>query len=394
MNSRWMNTNVSTASEMLEVTDEIILDMSNGEVMYPAPCDDDDPIQGSMTDPLIFGEMENDDALMGHIHLPYPVVNIQYLFGTRPILPRLLGMSRGDLESIVYCSSYVVTDTGNSNAVYKQIIAVDDAPDFQEKYTGATLMTGAEAVSCLLEKEEIKEKDYIILHLLPVVPVSLRLRKIIRQDYTETRHFYSIEYLYDRLILRKDRLIKLIDLKAPERILLDEKRMLQEYVDTLINNGTRGMPIVNFFGLPCDSLQELYEVTSVMSEKAAPPVMPSFEPENEEEIRKRMLIIHAPEQDEDEDDEEGWETFTPDDDPVVIAGKEILTLLRPFVDAVIRENFPQYITDYHDEMCKFAEHSISSRLDTINLDKPIEPQLLDSVVKTIRIAMKKQGMYL
>ena len=315
MNSRWMNTNVSTASEMLEVTDEIILDMSNGEVMYPAPCDDDDPIQGSMTDPLIFGEMENDDALMGHIHLPYPVVNIQYLFGTRPILPRLLGMSRGDLESIVYCSSYVVTDTGNSNAVYKQIIAVDDAPDFQEKYTGATLMTGAEAVSCLLEKEEIKEKDYIILHLLPVVPVSLRLRKIIRQDYTETRHFYSIEYLYDRLILRKDRLIKLIDLKAPERILLDEKRMLQEYVDTLINNGTRGMPIVNFFGLPCDSLQELYEVTSVMSEKAAPPVMPSFEPENEEEIRKRMLIIHAPEQDEDEDDEEGWETFTPDDYP-------------------------------------------------------------------------------
>lgn len=394
MNSRWMNTNVSTASEMLEVTDEIILDMSNGEVMYPAPCDDDDPIQGSMTDPLIFGEMENDDALMGHIHLPYPVVNIQYLFGTRPILPRLLGMSRGDLESIVYCSSYVVTDTGNSNAVYKQIIAVDDAPDFQEKYTGATLMTGAEAVSCLLEKEEIKEKDYIILHLLPVVPVSLRLRKIIRQDYTETRHFYSIEYLYDRLILRKDRLIKLIDLKAPERILLDEKRMLQEYVDTLINNGTRGMPIVNFFGLPCDSLQELYEVTSVMSEKAAPPVMPSFEPENEEEIRKRMLIIHAPEQDEDEDDEEGWETFTPDDDPVVIAGKEILTLLRPFVDAVIKDNFPQYITDYHDEMCKFAEHSISSRLDTINLDKPIEPQLLDSVVKTIRIAMKKQGMYL
>lgn len=394
MNSRWMNTNVSTASEMLEVTDEIILDMSNGEVMYPAPCDDDDPIQGSMTDPLIFGEMENDDALMGHIHLPYPVVNIQYLFGTRPILPRLLGMSRGDLESIVYCSSYVVTDTGNSNAVYKQIIAVDDAPDFQEKYTGATLMTGAEAVSCLLEKEEIKEKDYIILHMLPVVPVSLRLRKIIRQDYTETRHFYSIEYLYDRLILRKDRLIKLIDLKAPERILLDEKRMLQEYVDTLINNGTRGMPIVNFFGLPCDSLQELYEVTSVMSEKAAPPVMPSFEPENEEEIRKRMLIIHAPEQDEDEDDEEGWETFTPDDDPVVIAGKEILTLLRPFVDAVIRENFPQYITDYHDEMCKFAEHSISNSLDTINLEKPIEPQLLDSVVKTIRIAMKKQGMYL
>lgn len=394
MNSRWMNTNVSTAAEMLEITDEMILDMSNGEVLYPAPCDDDDPIQGSMTDPLIFGEMENDDTLMGHIHLPYPVVNIQYLFGTRPILPRLLGMSRCDLESVVYCSSYVVTNPGDSNAAYKQVIAVDDALDFQEKHTGVTLMTGAEAVSCLLEKDHINEKDYIILHMLPVVPMSLRYRKIIRNGRTETWHPYSIEYLYDRLILRKNRLIKLIELEAPERILLDEKRMMQEYVDTLINNGTRGMPLVNYFGFPCDSLQELYEVTSVMSEKAAPPVMPSFEPENEEEIRKRMLIIRAPEQDEEDDDEEDWESFTPEDDPVVIERKEILALLRPFVDAVIKDNFPQYITDYHDEMCKFAEHSISSSLDTINLDKPIEPQLLDSVVKTIRMAMKKQGMYL
>ena len=83
MNSRWMNTNVSTAAEMLEVTDDMILDISNGEVLYPAPCDDDDPCQDSMTDPMIFGELDNDDALMGHIHLPYPVVNIQYLFGDK-----------------------------------------------------------------------------------------------------------------------------------------------------------------------------------------------------------------------------------------------------------------------------------------------------------------------
>ena len=394
MNSRWMNTNVSTAAEMLEVTDKMILDMSNGEVLYPAPCDDDDPIQGSMTDPLIFGEMENDDALMGHIKLPYPVVNVQYLFGTKPILPRLLGMSRSDLESVVYCSSYVVTDPGKTKAAYRQIIAIDDAPVFQEKYAGVTLMTGAEAIACLLEKEHIQEKDCIILHMLPVVPVSLRYKKITRKDHTEIWTHYSIEYLYDRLVFGRNRLIKLIELKAPDPILLNEKRMLQEYVDTLINNGTRGLPLVNFFGIPCDSLQELYEVTSVMSEKAAPPVMPSFELENEQEIRKRMLIIQSPEQEDDADDEDDWETFTPDDDPAVIARKEILSLLRPFVDAVIRENFPQYIPDYNDAMCKFAEHSISNSLDTINLDEPIKPQLLDGVIKTIRIAMKKQGMYL
>lgn len=394
MNSRWMNTNVSTAAEMLEVTDEMILDMSNGEVLYPAPCDEDDPIQDSMTDPLIFGEMENDEALMGHINLPCPIVNIQYLYGTRPILPRLLGMPRSDVKSVVYCSSFVVTDPGGSNAVYKQVIAADDAPAFQEKNIGVTLLTGSEAVSSLLEKDHIKEKDHIILHTLPVVPVTLRYKKVTYNGCSEAWCPYSIEYLYDRLVIRKNRLAKLIDLGAPERILLNERRMLQEFVDTLVNNGARGMPYVDFFGFPCDSLQELYELTSVMHEKTAPPVMPSFKSDNEEEIKKRMQILHTTVQNEDVDDEEGWETFAPDEHPKVIAQKEILTLMRPFVDAVIRDNFPQYIEDYHNEMCKFAEYSIINSFDTINIEEPIEPQLLNSIVSNIRIAMKKQGMYL
>ena len=69
MNSRWMNTNVSTAAEMTEVTDEMILDMSNGEVLYPAPCDEDDLIHGSMTDPVIFGEMADFNGVFHIIRL-------------------------------------------------------------------------------------------------------------------------------------------------------------------------------------------------------------------------------------------------------------------------------------------------------------------------------------
>ena len=90
MLAKWMNTHAYTAAEMLEITDKTIMDMSNGEVLNPAPHDEDDPYEDSMTDASIFGKMGNDDGLMGHITLPVPIVNIQYLFGTKPILPKIL----------------------------------------------------------------------------------------------------------------------------------------------------------------------------------------------------------------------------------------------------------------------------------------------------------------
>lgn len=391
MHSRWMNTNVSTAAEMLEVTDKMILEMSNGEVMYPAPYEETDPYQGSMTDSAIFGKMDSDEALMGHLQLPVPIVNIQYFFGTRPVLPRLLGIPRRDLESIVYYSSYVVVDPGDSDAVYKQIIPIDDAPVFLQSHPGAILKTGAEAVSYLLMKEDINKKDYIVLHMLPVIPVSLRYGKITCKDHKESWAPYSIEFLYDRLIFRKNRLIKLKDLKAPDVILLNEKRVFQEYVDSLISNGAHGMPVVLNDGYPSDSLQELYEMTSVMSADAPKPVMPAYEPVDTEEIWKRMQIICSSDEDEGEN---SCEAYDLNEDSQVVAEKEILAMLRPFVDAVLQDNFPQYVTDYHDLMCQFAEHSISHGLDDLVIQKPAEPQLLNGIVRTVRLGMKKQGMYL
>ena len=394
MHSRWMNTNVSTAAEMLEVTDKIILEMSNGEVMYPAPYEETDPYQGSMTDSAIFGKMDSDEALMGHLQLPVPIVNIQYFFGTRPVLPRLLGIPRRDLEYIVYYSSYVVVDPGDSDAVYKQIIPIDDAPVFLQSHPGAILKTGAEALSYLFEKEDVKEKDYIVLHMLPVIPVSLRYGKITCKDHKESWAPYSIEFLYDRMIFQKNRLIKLTDLKAPDVILLNEKRVLQEYVDTLISNGAHGMPVVLNDGFPSDSLQELYEMTSVMTADPAKPFMPTYEPVDAEKFTELMYRLENPEQNQNADDAKDWETYTSENDPQVRAKKEILALLRPFVDAVLQDNFPQYMTDYHDLMCQFAEHSISHGLDDLDIQKPAEPQLLNGIVRTVRLGMKKQGMYL
>lgn len=391
MVTKWMNTNVSTVAEMLEVTDEMILDISNGEVKYPEPVDKNDPCQGSMTDSSIFGKMGEDNVLIGHIQLPSPIVNIQYLFGTKPVLPRILGMPRRDLESVVYGMSYVVTAPGNTDAAYKQLVPVDNAPAFQETHPGAKLMSGAEAVASLLEKDGIKEKDYIILHHLPVIPISLRVRKIQCKDKKEVWTPFSIEYLYNRLIIRKGRLSKLMELKAPDVILLNEKRMLQEYADALINNGAHGMPVVSFTGLPSDSLQELHEVISLMPDSVPKPVMPSYKPVDTQKIKRQMKFFES---DEDVQDLGAWEDYDPEKDPQVIAEEEILSLLHPFVDAVIQDNFPQYTEDYYDAMCQFAELSISESLEDLDLDKPVEPQLLTGIVATIRMAMKKQVMYL
>lgn len=393
MITRWMNTNVSTAAEMLEVTDEMILEMSNGEVLHPAPLEEDDPYTNSMTDSAIFGKMNQDKSWMGHIELPIPIVNIQYLFGTRPILPRLLKIPRHDLESVVYYSSFIVTDPEDSDAAYKQVVSVEAVPVFQLENPGAVLMTGAEAVSALLEKDCIEEKDYIILHRLPVIPISLRYKKENIKQQKEAWIPYSIEYLYDRLVIRKNRLTLLSDLNAPQEILLNEKRLLQEFADTLIDNGAHGLPFVSPFGTPSESLQEVYEITSVMSGSIRKPSMPSYDPVNLESFEKQMQILSP--MTENDDDEETWDTpYIPETDPRVIAEKEIQVQLHPFVDAVIRHNFPEFVTDYYDAMCRFAEWSISNGLGKLNLKNPIEPQLLEGIVKTIRTAMKKQAMYL
>ena len=393
MIARWMNTNVSTAAEMLEVTDEMILEMSNGEVMYPAPLEEDDPYKSPMADSAIFGKMNEDKSWMGHIELPVPIVNIQYLFGSRPILPRLLKIPRHDLESVVYCSSFIVAEPGDSDSSYKQVVSVDDVPGFQEENPDAILLTGAEAVAALLEKDGVEEKDYIILHRLPVIPISLRYKKENLKQQKEAWIPYSIEYLYDHLVLGKNRFTELTKLNAPQEILLNEKRLLQEAVDTLVNNGVHGLPFVSPFGIPSESLQEVYEITSVMSGKIRKTSMPSYEPVDLEAFEKQMQILSPLAKDE--EDEETWDTqCVPETDSQVIAKNEIQALLHPFVDAVIRQNFPEYVTDYYEEMCRLAEWSISNGLDKLNLEKPIEPQLLEGIVKTVRTAMKKQAMYL
>lgn len=390
MIAKWLNSNVAAAAEMLEITDDAVLEMSNGEVRCPSPYDDSDPYEGSMADSGIFGEMGNDDALMGHIELPVPVVNIQYMYGTRPVLPRLLGMDRQKLASVIYNLAFVVTDPDGSGTEYKQVVPTKEAGRFREAHPAAVIMAGADAVSALLEKDGVREKDYIILHRLPVIPISLRYGKVKCKEQKEAWHPYHIERLYERVMNMGMRLKSLTEIGAPEIILLNERRMFQERVDALINNGAHGLPYLTPAGKPAGSLQELSEMITVMGWKPAEPSMPEYEAADMDRLRELVQELY-PRTDDDAEDEDIMEET--DDHPEKVE-KEIIGLLRPFMDAVIRHNFPDYVQDYHDAMLQSAEWSVSEALPFLDLDKPAEPQLLDGIAGTVRTVLKKQAMYL
>ena len=88
------------------------------------------------------------------------------------------------------------------------------------------------------------------------------------------------------------------------------------------------------------------------------PVMPDCETVDQDKINKLLLIIYPPQQnmEDEENEEESKAPYDPDDDPQEKAEKEILEILRPFTEAAVRENFPEYDAEYHEPMCRFAEH--------------------------------------
>lgn len=410
MNTKWMNTNVALLSEMIDVSDEKILSASNGEVTHPAPLDEEDQYQGSMNDSAIFGALGNEDThtLMGHIALPVPLVNIQYLYGKRPILPRILNISRSDLTKIIHYSAYVVIDPKDEGVAYKQVISPEEIDVFQQAHPGSVLMTGAEAIDALLTKDGSVEREHIILHNIPVIPISLRYKKIQCTKQGEAWMPYSIEYLYDRFIIIKNRLKRLTDLGAPEVILLNESRMYQEYADTLINNGSYGFPLITDSGCPADSLHELSEIISSVSlDMAKPdPIVPEYISVDAEKVKALAMTAYpwmqedeynGQEQDEDpqNDEPEIIETpYNPENEPEEVAKREIREIFQPFLDAVIQTNFPEYDKDYHHVMLQFAERSILVGIQNVDFEKPIERQLLNGIYETVRRTMNKQNAFL
>jgi DNA-directed RNA polymerase subunit beta' len=228
---------------------------------------------------------------MGHIELAAPVSHIWYFKGIPSRMGLVLDMSPRALEEVIYFASYVVTDPGDTALEKKQLLSEKEYRAYREKY-GVKFQAamGAEAIKKLLKdidldkeadflKEELKtaqgqrrtraikrlevvesfrnsgnDPDWMILDVLPVIPPELRPMVQLDGGRFATS---DLNDLYRRVINRNNRLKRLLDLGAPSIIVQNEKRMLQEAVDALIDNGRRGRPVTGPGNRPLKSLSHM-----------------------------------------------------------------------------------------------------------------------------------------
>ncbi len=229
---------------------------------------------------------------MGHINLAAPVVHIWYFKALPSRLGTLLGVKTSDLEKIIYFQDYIVLDPGDTPMTHKQMLAEDEYRSAVEQYGSAfRAAMGAEAVQELIEnldldgvsaeirealtktrsKQKIKdlskrlrlveqirysenEPSWMILDVTPVIPPDLRPLVLLESGNFATS---DLNDLYRRIINRNNRLKKLMDLNAPEVIIRNEKRMLQQAVDALFDNGRCRRPVLGSSGRALKSLTDM-----------------------------------------------------------------------------------------------------------------------------------------
>ncbi|MGQ0570511.1 MAG: DNA-directed RNA polymerase subunit beta' [Armatimonadota bacterium] len=228
---------------------------------------------------------------MGHIELAAPVCHIWYLKGVPSRVGLLLDMSPRALERVVYFAAYVVVDPGSTPLLKRQLLSENEYREMREKY-GAAFRAGmgAEATKELLDEIDIEKlgrqlrtelktasgqkrmktlkrlevveafrksgnkPQWMILTVVPVIPPDLRPMVQLDGGRFATS---DLNDLYRRVINRNNRLKRLLDLGAPEIIVRNEKRMLQEAVDALIDNGRRGRPVTGPNNRPLKSLSDM-----------------------------------------------------------------------------------------------------------------------------------------
>ena len=229
---------------------------------------------------------------MGHIELAAPVAHIWYFKGIPSRIALLLDVSPRNLEKVIYFASYIVTDKGTSSLTKTQVLSEKEYHEAEEKYGKGSFKAemGAEAIRKLLEEidiEKLSEKlkkelekaseqkkaklikrldtveafrlsenkpEWMVMNVVPVIPPDLRPMVQLDGGRFATS---DLNDLYRRVINRNNRLKRLLELGAPEIIVRNEKRMLQESVDALIDNSRRGRPVTGAGGRPLKSLSDM-----------------------------------------------------------------------------------------------------------------------------------------
>ncbi|MBR0597263.1 DNA-directed RNA polymerase subunit beta' [Sinanaerobacter chloroacetimidivorans] len=228
---------------------------------------------------------------MGHIELAAPVSHIWYFKGIPSRMGLVLDISPRNLEKVLYFAAYIVTEPGNTGLGYKEILTEQQYREAKDKFgTGFKAAMGAEAIRELLThidlvalSEDMRKKlressgqkkirivrrleviealrlsenkpEWMILEVIPVIPPDLRPMVQLDGGRFATS---DLNDLYRRVINRNNRLKRLLDLGAPDIIVRNEKRMLQEAVDALIDNGRRGRPVTGPGSRPLKSLSDM-----------------------------------------------------------------------------------------------------------------------------------------
>ena len=229
---------------------------------------------------------------MGHIELAAPVAHIWYFKGIPSRIALVLDISPRSLEKVIYFASYIVLDKGTSDLTKCQILTEKEYREAEEKFGKGSFVAkmGAEAIRTLLQevdveklsaklKKEIEKAseqkkaklikrldtvesfrlsgnkpEWMIMSVVPVIPPEIRPMVQLDGGRFATS---DLNDLYRRVINRNNRLKRLLELGAPEIIVRNEKRMLQESVDALIDNGRRGRPVTGAGNRPLKSLSDM-----------------------------------------------------------------------------------------------------------------------------------------
>ena len=228
---------------------------------------------------------------MGHIELAAPVSHIWYFKGIPSRMGLVLDLSPRTLEKVLYFANYIVLDSGNTNLLKKQVLTEKEYQEARETYgDGFRVGMGAEAIKELLEEIDVEKEamelqaalkdstgqkrariikrlevmeafresgnrpEWMILTVIPVIPPDIRPMVQLDGGRFATS---DLNDQYRRIINRNNRLKRLLEFGAPDIIVRNEKRMLQESVDALIDNGRRGRPVTGPGNRPLKSLSDM-----------------------------------------------------------------------------------------------------------------------------------------
>jgi DNA-directed RNA polymerase subunit beta' len=229
---------------------------------------------------------------MGHINLAAPCLHIWFFKAVPNQLGTVLGMKGSDLEKVIYYQDYLVTDPGQSPLKLGQLFTEDEYRDATTKYGNSfKALMGGEAIKTLLTRLDLEaistelraaisktssvqrmkdlskrlktvdaiknssnKAEWMVLEVIPVIPPDLRPLVLLESGNFATS---DLNDLYRRIINRNNRLKKLMDLNAPEVIIRNEKRMLQQAVDSLMDNGRCRRPVLGSNNRPLKSLSDM-----------------------------------------------------------------------------------------------------------------------------------------